>query len=81
MTELDIARNATAVRNLAARLERLGFTGDSYTEAEHIALNLLADGYRKVEPLPPLHGPSSTEAGRAEARRLFEEARRQKETP
>lgn len=79
MTPAGIARNAAAIRNLAARLERLGFTGDSHTEAEHIAVNLLADGYKRVEPPPALVGTSSTEEGRAKARRLYEETRRAKE--
>jgi hypothetical protein len=67
MTELAIARNAAAIRNLAARLERMGYVGDCHAEAEHIALNLLADGYRRVEPPPPLRGPSSTPTARAAA--------------
>lgn len=78
-TPADEARNAAAVRNLAARLERLGYTGDSYTEAEHIALNLLADGYRPVEAPVALTGPTSTEEGRRRAREIFEEMRRAKE--
>jgi hypothetical protein len=67
MTVQQVAANATALRNLAARLERLGFTGDAHTEAEHIALNLLADGYRHIEKPPPLQGPCSTPAARAAA--------------
>jgi hypothetical protein len=77
MNEHDIARNAAAIRNLAGRLERLGYTGDCHTEAEHIAVNLLADGYRRIEPVPDLHGPSSTKAGREAARQIFEQTRKQ----
>lgn len=67
MTEHAIAVNATAIRNLAARLERMGYHGDSHAEAEAIALNLLADGYRPVEKPPPLRGAHSTAQARAAA--------------
>jgi hypothetical protein len=60
MTELDIARNAAALRNLAGRLERMGYIGDTYAEAEHIAMNLLADGYRPVGKPPALRGPGAS---------------------
>jgi hypothetical protein len=67
-TERAVATNATALRNLADRLERMGYAGgDAYTEAEHIALNLLADGYRLIEKPPPLQGSTSTEAARRAA--------------
>lgn len=79
MTTQQIAINAAAIRNLAARLEDMGYAGgDVHAEAEHIALNLLADGCRPVEPPVPLHGPSSTPAGRAKARALLAEALREK---
>ena len=46
----QIVVNHQAVTNLAAKLERLGYSGDDVHEvAEHIAMNLLADGYRPVE--------------------------------
>jgi hypothetical protein len=75
VTAHAIAANATALRNLAARLERLGYTGDTYAEAEHIALNLLADGYRRIETVPPVrpdsiadpNGPGRTEFKQAVA--------------
>lgn len=79
MTTAQIATNAAAIRNLAARLERLGYGGDCHAEAEHIALNLLADGYKRVEAPPALAGPTSTEAGRRRAREIFEQTRRAKE--
>jgi hypothetical protein len=56
----QVATNATAIRNLAARLERLGYTGDCHTEAEHIAVNLLADGYRPVEKPVPTRGTGAS---------------------
>jgi hypothetical protein len=71
----QVGTNSAALRNLAARLERMGYTGDTYAEAEHIAVNLLADGYRRVEPVPPVrpdsiadpNGPGRTEFARARA--------------
>jgi hypothetical protein len=77
VTVEQVAANAAAIRNLAARLERLGYTGDCHTEAEHIAVNLLADGYRRIDPVPDLRGPSSTKAGREAARALFDKTRQE----
>jgi len=54
-----VAANAKALLNLAARLERMGYDGDCHAEAEHIALNLLADGYRPLEPPPTPRGPGA----------------------
>ena len=74
MTEFDVARNGRALRNLAARLERMGWQGDTYAEAEHIAMNLLADGYAAIETPPPprataeLGGPGHREFQEAKAR-------------
>jgi hypothetical protein len=79
VTEHAVAANAAAIRNLAARLERMGYEGDCHAEAEHIALNLLADGYRPLEPPPTPRGPGSTEAGREAARRIYDQTRREKE--
>lgn len=64
MTPAEVARNARAIRNLAARLERIGYTGDAHTEAEMIAMNLAADGWRpidKPEPEPAPVGRGSSE--------------------
>lgn len=72
MTEFDVARNGRALRNLAARLERMGYTGDTYTEAEHIAMNLLADGYAPIEPVPP---PRATAELGGPGHREFQEAK------
>jgi hypothetical protein len=58
--ERQIAANATAIRNLAARLERMGYAGDTHAEAEHIALNLLLDGYRRIEPPVPTRGTGAS---------------------
>lgn len=63
----QIAVNATAVRNLAEKLTTLGYTGDDVHDiAEHIALNLLADGYRRLEKPPP---PRPTHVATADQRR------------
>ena len=76
----QIATNAAALRNLADRLERLGYAGDCYAEAEHIAVNLLADGYKPVERSAPPVGSGSTPEHRQavldEARRLIDASRR-----
>jgi hypothetical protein len=74
VNEHDIARNAAAVRNLATRLERLGYTGDCHTEAEHIAVNLLADGYRRIEPIPDLR-PATIAPDDSPGRREFRTAK------
>jgi hypothetical protein len=51
----QIAVNSQALINLAAKLEQLGYAGDDVHDvAERIALNLLSDGYRRVEAPPPL---------------------------
>jgi hypothetical protein len=73
VTLAQVGTNATALRNLAARLERLGYTGDTYAEAEHIAVNLLADGYRRVEPVPPVR-PDSIADPNGPGRTEFKEA-------
>jgi hypothetical protein len=73
VTEHIVATNATALRNLAARLERMGYTGDTYAEAEHIALNLLADGYQRIEPVPPVR-PDNIAPDDSPGRREFKEA-------
>lgn len=67
MTPNQVAVNAAAVRNLAARLERLGYTGDAQTEAEQIAIALVADGYRRVEKPPPPRGPGCSDEAREAA--------------
>ena len=79
MTPADVARNAKAVANLAARLEAWGLT-DPEQRAEHVVMNLAADGYRPLDRPVPLAGPSSTEAGRRRARELFEQTRAAKDT-
>jgi len=74
MTAAQIATNHRALMGLAARLERLGYTGDTYAEAEHIALNLLADGYRPVEPPVPARGPGASRAAIDAAKEAAEAA-------
>ena len=57
----QVVTNHKAVANLAARLEQLGYRGDDVHQvAEHLALNLLADGYRRVDPPVPTTGPGAT---------------------
>jgi hypothetical protein len=70
----QVAANATALRNLAARLERMGYTGDTHAEAEHIALNLLADGYRRIEPPVPTRGTGASRDAIEAARKATDEA-------
>ncbi|HEU5026634.1 MAG TPA: hypothetical protein VFV01_17085 [Spirillospora sp.] len=77
-TEDRVATNHRALMAAAAKLERAGFTGDSYRFVEGLVVNLLADGWRPVEPAPALRGPTSTEAGRRAAREIFEQTRREK---
>jgi hypothetical protein len=74
VTVEQVAANAKAVRNLAGRLERLGYTGDCHTEAEHIAVNLLADGYRRIEPVPDLR-PATIAPDDSPGRQAFRTAR------
>jgi hypothetical protein len=74
MSVEQVAVNAKAIRNLAARLERLGYTGDCHTEAEHIAVNLLADGYRRIEPIPDLR-PATIAPDDSPGRREFRQVR------
>jgi broad specificity phosphatase PhoE len=54
---LDVARNAKALRNLAALIDSWGL-GDAHNRAEHIARRLTADGWRAIEPTPPLRQPA-----------------------
>jgi hypothetical protein len=74
--EAQVAANAAVLRGLADVLTRWGLA-DEHDRAAWIANYLHREGWRHIEPLPALHGPSSTEAGRAEARRIYEAARRQ----
>ena len=82
-TQQDEARNQAAIRNLAGRLEALGYDGDDvHTVAEHLAVNLLADGYRPIEPTPgPRPATVATEAQRQAALAAIRETlNRPKET-
>jgi hypothetical protein len=60
--EQQVAANHRAVTNLAARLERLGYGGDSHAEAEHIAAELHADGWRALPKPVPVRGPGASRA-------------------
>jgi len=86
MTPHAVAANAAAIRNLAQRFENWGLS-DPHQRAELVAMNLLADGYRPLEPPPTPRGPGSTAAGRRAAReaataaiRAARERRTQQET-
>jgi hypothetical protein len=59
VTPAQVATNAAAIRNLAARLERLGYTGDCHAEAEAIARQLTDDGWQRITPPPPVRGPGA----------------------
>lgn len=62
MTPAQVAVNARAVANLAARLEQLGYAGDAHAEAEAIAMNLLADGYQRIPAPVPTRGRGASRA-------------------
>jgi inosine-uridine nucleoside N-ribohydrolase len=71
------AINARALIAAAAKLEAKGYDGDAYAFVEGLILAAIADGYRRIEPIPDLRGPSSTKAGREAARQIFEQTRKQ----
>lgn len=77
MTPHQVGVNAAAIRNLAARLEKLNFPGDAHQAAELLAMNLAADGWRpldKPEPEPAPAGRGSTEHARRQALIAVEQA-------
>lgn len=78
MTVEQVAINAKAIRNAAARLEAKGYDGDATAFCESLIVAVLADGYARIDPPPALRGPTSTKEGRARAKALFEEAMREK---
>jgi hypothetical protein len=59
VTPAQVAVNARAVANLAARLEAWGLS-DPQERAEHVATALLADGLRPVEKPVPARGPGAS---------------------
>ena len=66
----QIAVNSQALINLAAKLEQLGYAGDDVHDvAERLAMNLLADGYRRLDPVPDLR-PTSLATAAQRARHL-----------
>jgi hypothetical protein len=69
--------NSRALIAAAAKLEAKGYDGDAYTFVEGLILAAIADGYRRIDPVPDLHGPSSTKAGREAARALFDKTRQE----
>lgn len=67
MTADQLAINSRALMAAAAKLEHAGYDGDAYRFVEGLVLSVLADGYRKADPPPPLRGTHSTAAARAAA--------------
>jgi hypothetical protein len=71
VTPEQVATNARAVRAVAERLEREGHAAPEVLADELTAL-LARHGWKPTEQPPPLHGPASTPAGRAAAKRIWE---------
>lgn len=54
MTEAQIAKNDAVVREAAARVEAIGYTGDAHRFVESLLMNCHADGWRPIERIPDL---------------------------
>ncbi len=74
MTASQLAVNSRALMAAADRLTRAGYDGDAYRFVEGLLVNALADGYRPVEPPPPLRGPGADPAVIAQAKRAAADA-------
>ncbi len=74
MTAAQLAVNARALMAAADRLTRAGYDGDAYRFVEHLLVNALADGYRPLEPAPPLRGPGANPAVIAQAKQAAAQA-------
>ncbi len=74
MTAAQLAVNSRALMAAADRLTRAGFDGDAYRFVEHLLVNALADGYRALEPAPPLRGPGANPAVIAKAKQVAAQA-------
>lgn len=86
MTIGQISVNHRAVVNLAGRLEQLGYRGDDvHAVADHLARNLIADGYRPIQPPVPAQGPGASreaiEAARAATQAAVRAARERRLNP
>ena len=68
MTVTQVSVNASAIRNLADKLTRLGYERDDVHDiAEKLAMNLLADGYRRIETPPALRPTNAATAAQRAA--------------
>ena len=74
MTPTQLAVNSRALMAAADKLTRRGFDGDAYRFVENLIVNLLADGYRPVEPPVPARGPGASRAARKAALQAAEAA-------
>ncbi len=73
MTPAQVAVNATITRWLAERLEGWGLA-EPQERAEYLVRELLDQGLRKAEPLPPMAGPRSSAQRRQEAKAAIDKA-------
>jgi hypothetical protein len=74
MTENQTAVNSRALLAAAAKLDAKGYEGDSYRFVEGLVLSVLADGYRRIEPVPDLR-PATIAPDDSPGRREFAAAR------
>jgi len=70
----QLAINHRALRNAAAELERIGYTGDAFRFVEGLIQSVVADGYREIPKPPPLTGRGSSDDVR---RALVEQTKRE----
>lgn len=67
MSQAQAATNAAALRALAEQLEMLGYRSDDVLKvADRLARQLIADGYRRIEAIPP-RGNGGSDTARAAA--------------
>jgi hypothetical protein len=60
MTATQIGINDQALRNAAEKVAAIGYDGDAYRFCEGLVVSVLADGYRRLEKPPALHGPGAS---------------------
>jgi hypothetical protein len=60
MTVEQTAINHRALMAAADKLTRTGWDGDAYAFCEHLVVNLLADGYRRLDPPVPTRGTGAS---------------------
>jgi hypothetical protein len=66
--------NSRALIAAAAKLEAKGYDGDAYAFVEGLILAAIADGYRRIEPVPDLR-PATIAPDDSPGRREFAAAR------